>query len=97
MYDDAFPWQSNIFLVSHVPSSSHPAFFCSAKLNLNVTRLAMAENGYCPSGRLFEAAVCGATVLTDDWAGLDTLFEPGRQILVANGTDDVNRRAADAS
>jgi spore maturation protein CgeB len=91
VYDDAFPWQPNTFLVSHVPSSSHPAVFCSAKLNLNlnVTRRAMAENGYCPSGRLFEAAACGATVLTDDWVGLDTFFEPGRQILVANGTDDV--------
>jgi spore maturation protein CgeB len=89
MYDDSFPWQPNIFLVSHVPSANHPAFFCSARLNLNVTRRAMAENGYCPSGRLFEAAACGAAILTDNWAGLDAFFEPGHEILVANGTGDV--------
>jgi len=88
MYDGSFPWQPNIFLVSHVPCGDHPAFYCSANLNLNVTRRPMAENGYCPSGRLFEAAACGAAVLSDSWAGLDTFFEPGREILVANGTDD---------
>ena len=48
----------------------------------------MIENGYCPSGRLFEAAACGAAVLSDDWPGLDTFFEPGREIIVANQTDD---------
>jgi spore maturation protein CgeB len=88
MYDDSFPWQPNICFMSHVPSSDHPAFFCSAKLNLNVTRRPMAENGYCPSGRLFEAAACGAAVLTDDWAGIDRFFEPGLEILVASNTDE---------
>ena len=48
----------------------------------------MAENGYCPSGRLFEAAACGAAILSDNWPGLDTFFEPGREIIVANQTDD---------
>jgi spore maturation protein CgeB len=88
MYDNNFPWQPNIFLVSHVPSAAHPAFYCSAQLNLNVTRKAMAQNGYCPSGRLFEAAACGSALLSDDWAGLDTFFTPGREILIARGTGD---------
>jgi spore maturation protein CgeB len=42
--------------------------------------------GYCPSGRLFEAAACGAPILTDWWEGLDAFFEPGRDILVASDT-----------
>jgi spore maturation protein CgeB len=84
MYDNSFPWQPNIFFVSHVSSASHPAFYCSAKLNLNVTRRPMAENGYCPSGRLFEAAACGAAILSDGWPGLDQFFEPGSEILVAS-------------
>jgi spore maturation protein CgeB len=88
MYDDSFPWQPNIHLMNHVPCGAHAAFYCSAKLNLNVTRRPMAENGYCPSGRLFEAAACGAAILSDNWAGLNTFFEPGREILVANGTED---------
>ena len=88
MYDGTFPWEPNMFFLSHVPPSEHPAFYCSAKLNLNVTRLSMAHNGYCPSGRLFEAAACNAAVLSDDWAGLSDFFEPGREILTARTTDE---------
>ncbi len=88
MYDGSFPWQPNIYFLSHLPSAAHPSFYCSAKLNLNVTRRAMVENGYCPSGRLFEAAACGAAILSDDWEGLDTFFEPGREILLARDTGD---------
>jgi spore maturation protein CgeB len=48
----------------------------------------MKETGYCPSGRLFEAAACGAAMLSDWWEGIDTFFEPGREILIANSTGD---------
>jgi spore maturation protein CgeB len=88
MYDGTFPWEPNIFLLSHVPPPEHPAFYCSAKLNLNVTRLSMARNGYCPSGRLFEAAACGAPVLSDNWTGLSDFFEPDSEILTAGTTDE---------
>jgi spore maturation protein CgeB len=44
--------------------------------------------GYCPSGRLFEAAACGAAVLSDRWEGLDRFFEPGREIFTAAGTEE---------
>jgi spore maturation protein CgeB len=56
---------------------------------LNVTRAPMAAMGFCPSGRLFEAAACGTPVVTDCWEGLETFFEPGREILVARDADDV--------
>ena len=48
----------------------------------------MAEMGYCPSGRLFEAAACGTPILSDMWEGLDQFFEPGRDILLARTTDE---------
>jgi spore maturation protein CgeB len=48
----------------------------------------MAEMGYCPSGRLFEAAACGTPLLSDYWEGLESFFEPGREILIARSTDD---------
>ena len=35
--------------------------------------------GYCPSGRLFEAAACGTAMLSDWWEGLDAFFTPGRR------------------
>jgi spore maturation protein CgeB len=84
-----FPWQQNIWYVQHVPPSAHASFFCSSALTLNVTRGAMARMGYCPSGRLFEAAACGVAMVSDDWAGLDAFFQPGVEILVARDTTDV--------
>ena len=87
-YPDGFPWTPNTFFVRHLPPPDHPAFFSSGRLTLNVTRDAMAAMGWCPSGRLFEAAACGAPILTDAWDGLDAFFEPGREILVAGTTDE---------
>jgi len=84
-YPDAFPWTDNIFFVRHLPPEQHPAFYSSSRLTLNVTRRAMAEMGWCPSGRLFEAAASGVPILTDWWPGLDDFFEPGSEIVVARG------------
>jgi len=49
----------------------------------------MAEMGYCPSGRLFEAAACETPVVSDHWEGLAEFFEPGREILIASQAGDV--------
>ncbi|MFE0752423.1 glycosyltransferase [Inquilinus sp. NPDC058860] len=87
-YPDSFPWSGNIFFLRHLAPGDHPAFYASSRLTLNVTRRAMADMGWCPSGRLFEAAACGAPVLSDAWPGLEEFFGPGREILLARGTDD---------
>jgi spore maturation protein CgeB len=87
-YPASFPWTQNIWFVRHVPPAAHAAFYSSSQLTLNVTRAAMARMGWCPSGRLFEAAACGAPILTDWWEGLEAFFEPGREILVAHSTED---------
>ena len=88
LYPADFPWGENVYFVRHVPPPEHPAFFGSSALTLNVTRGAMARMGHCPSGRLFEAAACGVPVLSDRWEGLDEFFAPGREILVAETTED---------
>lgn len=49
----------------------------------------MAEMGYCPSGRLFEAAACGTPIVSDYWPGLEDFLEPGREILVVSSADEV--------
>jgi spore maturation protein CgeB len=87
-YPQEFPWTPNVYFRRHVPPGLHPAFFCSSRLTLNVTRRAMAEMGYCPSGRLFEAAACGVPLLSDAWEGLPRFFEPGREVLVVRDTDE---------
>lgn len=87
-YPQDFPWSSNIYFVRHLPPPEHAAFFCSSRLTLNVTRRAMAEMGWCPSGRLFEAAACGVPILSDNWEGLDTFFRPNEEIILAVGAAD---------
>jgi spore maturation protein CgeB len=49
----------------------------------------MADLGWCPSGRLFEATACGVAVISDFWEGLDAFFRPGDEILIARDTTDV--------
>lgn len=82
-YPVEFPWAENIFFVRHLPPAEHPAFYSSSRITLNVTRAAMAQMGYCPSGRLFEAAACGTPILSDIWQGIDSFFQPGTEVLVA--------------
>jgi spore maturation protein CgeB len=90
-YPEAFPWTGNIYFVRHLPPGEHPAFYSSSRLTLNITRAAMARMGYCPSGRLFEAAACGVPILSDVWDGLDAFFRPDSEILVAHDTDGAIR------
>jgi spore maturation protein CgeB len=80
---------SNVSLHEHVPPQDHPAFYGSSRFTLNATRAAMARHGYCPSGRLFEAAACGTPVVSDDWAGLESFFTPGEEILIARSVEDM--------
>jgi spore maturation protein CgeB len=88
-YPQDFPWAPNIYFVRHLPPCEHPAFFCSSRATLNVTRAAMATLGWCPSGRLFEATACGVPVISDVWDGLDFFFTPETEILAADTTDEV--------
>jgi len=88
-YPPDFPWTKNVYFVQHVLPERHAAFFSSSRLTLNVTREAMARMGWCPSGRLFEAAACGAAIVSDEWSGLNDFYEPGKQILLARSADDV--------
>lgn len=82
-------WPDNVERIEHVPPAEHPAFYAASRFTLNVTRADMIEAGWSPSVRLFEAAMCGCPVISDVWEGLDRLFEPGREILLARTTDDV--------
>jgi len=88
-YPADFPWSDNIYFVQHLPPCEHPAFFSSSRLTLNVTRHAMADMGWCPSGRLFEAAACATPIVSDVWPGIESFFEPSREILLAHSTNDV--------
>jgi spore maturation protein CgeB len=49
----------------------------------------MTDHGYSPSVRLFEAAGCGAAIVSDYWKGLETFFIPGKEILLADSSAQV--------
>lgn len=89
LYPRDIRWPANVHRLQHVAPTRHRAFYNRQRFTLNVTRAEMAEVGYCPSVRLFEAAACGTPIISDDWDGLDALFEPGREILVAREPADV--------
>jgi spore maturation protein CgeB len=89
LYPPAIEWPANVQRIEHLAPGEHRAFYNRMAFTLNVTRLDMAIAGWSPSVRLFEAAACAVPIISDPWPGLDHLFEPGREILVAHGADDV--------
>jgi spore maturation protein CgeB len=90
-YPARIAWPDNVRRIEHLAPAQHRAFYNGQKFTLNVTRACMVEAGYSPSVRLFEAAACGTPIVTDAWPGLETLFEPGRDILVARSSADTLR------
>jgi spore maturation protein CgeB len=89
LYPPQFDWLSNLYYMEHVPPARHRDFYASSEFTLNITRGAMAKMGFCPQGRLFEAAACEAVVISDRWDGLDRFFDIGDEIKCASTTDDV--------
>jgi spore maturation protein CgeB len=94
-YPTEMNWPSNVDRIIHVEPKFHPALYSSSRLALNVTRRDMVMTGYSPSVRLFEAAACGTTIVSDNWPGLDDFFSPGVEILLPAGSDDVVRYIRD--
>lgn len=82
-------WPQNVDRIMHVDPQSHASFYSSSCMTLNVTRREMVLAGYSPSVRLFEAAACGTTIVSDAWKGLDTFLTPGKEILLAETATDV--------
>ena len=89
-------WPANVERIDHLPPAEHPGFYAASRYTLNVTRADMVKAGWSPSVRLFEAAACATPVISDVWDGLDSLFEPGREIVLAETTEDVVERLARA-
>ncbi|HEU4969726.1 bifunctional glycosyltransferase/UDP-glucuronate decarboxylase, partial [Sphingomonas sp.] len=88
-YPDDIDWPANVERIDHVPPADHPAFYAASRFTLNVTRADMVKAGWSPSVRLFEAGACGTAIISDRWAGLDRLFAPGSEIVMAESADDV--------
>lgn len=79
----------NVRWIGHVPTHMHNAVNSSARIVLNINRESMANVGYSPPTRVFEAAGAGACVVTDEWPGIDHFFVPNREILVARSAEEI--------
>jgi spore maturation protein CgeB len=88
-YPSNLKWPKNVARIDHLPPREHPAFYGKQRFTLNITRANMVSVGFSPSVRLFEAAASGVPIITDRWAGLESFFTPGKEILVADGPNDV--------
>jgi spore maturation protein CgeB len=81
-YPEDITWPANVERIQHLTPAEHPAFYAAQRFAVNVTRAEMVAAGWSPSVRLFEAAACAVPVISDVWAGLETFFAPGEDILV---------------
>ena len=87
-WDDK-PMPANVARIGHVGTADHNAFNCSALAVLNVARDSMADVGFSPATRVFEAAGAGACLITDAWEGVGLFLTPGEEVLVARDGQDV--------
>jgi spore maturation protein CgeB len=88
-YPADIDWPANVERLEHVSPADHPAFYAASRYTLNVTRADMIRAGYSPSVRLFEAAACGTPIISDHWEGIGTLFDPRREITLAETPEQV--------
>ncbi len=88
MYPSGIEWAENVDRIDHLPPSEHRSFYNRQRFTLNATRAEMVRLGYSPSVRLFEAAACGTPIISDPWEGLDSVFTPGEEILVARSPEE---------
>ena len=96
-YPKSIRWPGNVRRIMHLNPRWHARFYSSSRLTLNVTRQDMIEAGWSPSVRLFEAAACAATIVSDNWPGLSAFFSPGSEILLPAGAADVVGYLRDAA
>ncbi|HLZ00268.1 MAG TPA: glycosyltransferase [Candidatus Angelobacter sp.] len=77
----------NVHWIGHVGTGDHNRLNCSAHFVLNINRESMADAGFSPPTRVFEAAGAAACMITDSWKGIEEFFAPDREILVAKDAE----------
>ncbi|WP_438017290.1 glycosyltransferase [Sorangium sp. So ce315] len=94
-YPASVGFPENVSRIERVPAGAHRGFYSAQRFTLDVTPRDAADAGHSPGARLFEAAACGAAIVSDGWPGIDGFFHPGEEILIARSTEDVLRLLCD--
>jgi spore maturation protein CgeB len=88
-YPDHIDWPRNVERREHISPQDHAEFYLRSRFTLNVTRADMKSFGFSPSVRLFEAAAAGAPIISDRWTGIETVFQPPKEICLASSCEDI--------
>lgn len=86
---DSKQMPANVRHLGHVFTHEHNAFNCTPLAVLNVARDSMADIGFSPATRVFEAAGAAACLITDAWEGIEQFLKPDAEVLVARDGKDV--------
>jgi glycosyltransferase involved in cell wall biosynthesis len=79
-------------LLPYLSFSKLREYACRSKLNLVITRQAHASVFASSSSRPFELAALGACMVCSPYSGIETWFEPGKELVVVNSRDEAIER-----
>jgi spore maturation protein CgeB len=63
-------------------------YACRSKINLAITRLAHASVFASSSSRPFELAALGCCIVANPYEGIETWFEPGKEVFVVHSREE---------
>lgn len=75
-------------LLPYLSFSKLREYACRSKLNLCITRSAHASVFASSSARPFELASMGCCIVANPYAGIETWFEPGKEIIMVTSADE---------
>jgi spore maturation protein CgeB len=71
-----------------IPFNLFARAISAARVNLNVTRRPHATVTGSSTARPFELASSGAAIVSNPHEGIERWFEPGRELLIVNSTEE---------
>ena len=75
-------------LLPYLSFSKLREYACRSKLNLCITRAAHASVYASSSSRPFELASMGCCIVANPYLGIETWFEPGKEIFIVNSAEE---------
>jgi spore maturation protein CgeB len=88
-WEEGIALSSNVNYVGHVYTRDHNAFNCSPRAVININRNSMAQTGFSPPTRVFEAAGAAACLICDAWEGIEEFLEPGTEVLSVSSGEEL--------
>jgi hypothetical protein len=74
--------------IGDVPFNVFSYAISGARINLNITRRSHATVHASSTCRPFELAACGAAIVSNPHAGIETWFEPGRELVLVSSAEE---------